>query len=273
MGEPTPSEDPRLPKKQRRRDEEPPDKSAPPALADPSIDGVTPGSDSVMPDAPAPQPPLDPYGPWMLIENRRRRPSKSTPQPKVVDVSKESIVRNSRYNPIYIENDPVSKDLIAAAVTPSTDARPDTGFQIVINDSNVPESNLILDVATTPPSPGGKSKLKSKTPIVLRNSASIALKPRDMNVMPRKSINGTGLSASSSKTRMQTKRLNPSKHTTIVMSASDPPISLSHNNLRLEHSSSSQVNPGLNGSVTILQCDSDSARIVEQTSGISAMQH
>ncbi|KAK9008944.1 hypothetical protein V6N11_080420 [Hibiscus sabdariffa] len=115
----------------------------------------------------------------------------------------QSIATNSRYNPIFIETDP------AIETSEATDVAPISNVQHAL-----PTSALNQNAMT------GKSKLKAKAQFVPRKSSSLILKPRDPNVMPKKSASGF---ASTSGTSRKSS-LNPSKHIVVTTSVSTPPI-------------------------------------------------
>ncbi|KAK8480469.1 hypothetical protein V6N11_018591 [Hibiscus sabdariffa] len=57
----------------------------------------------VVPDSPtAPVLPQDPYGPWMLVEKRQRRPPKKSAT--LPSSGSDFHVDNSRFNPIYLDS-------------------------------------------------------------------------------------------------------------------------------------------------------------------------
>ncbi|KAK8715824.1 hypothetical protein V6N13_043150 [Hibiscus sabdariffa] len=53
------------------------------------------------------QPPLDPYGPWMLVDNRHQRPAKPINQP--ARVKTVPIASHSRFNHIFVETESVEQ--------------------------------------------------------------------------------------------------------------------------------------------------------------------
>ncbi|KAK8593249.1 hypothetical protein V6N12_045333 [Hibiscus sabdariffa] len=64
-------------------------------------------SEVTMVDTPESQPPLDPYGPWMLVDNRHQRPAKPINQP--ARVKTVPIASHSRFNHIFVETESVEQ--------------------------------------------------------------------------------------------------------------------------------------------------------------------
>ncbi|KAK8571370.1 hypothetical protein V6N13_103496 [Hibiscus sabdariffa] len=147
-------------------------------------------SDATMIDTPIPQPPPDPYGPWMLTDKW--------------------------YNPIVVETEPVDQPAIIID-NPVSEPNPLT--------SQPMSNNVVQSVATTTVSrfihvssfSAGKSKPKGKAPIALRKAPLTVLKLRYTNIIPKK-VGGVG------PTRKST--LNLAKHSVIVTSESGQPIVL-----------------------------------------------
>ncbi|KAK9035110.1 hypothetical protein V6N11_077159 [Hibiscus sabdariffa] len=148
--------------------------------------------DSNMPDPPKQHPPIDPYGPWMLVENRRRRPMKS---PGHFNKSvPHSIATSSRYNPVFIESDSVAGTSKATDATPISDVQQNLSIS-ALNQDNVaplPGNTIGLDPTHVPApvSYSGTPKSKAKTQVTSRKSSSLILKPGDSNVMPKRSVSG-----------------------------------------------------------------------------------
>ncbi|KAK8586057.1 hypothetical protein V6N13_130583 [Hibiscus sabdariffa] len=86
-------------------------------------------------DTLAPHRLLEPYGPWMLVENRRRRPAKSTSQ--LNQYVSPPIATTSRYNPIYVENDPAVATSVSAYVSPASDKQPAPPTPILNQDTSM----------------------------------------------------------------------------------------------------------------------------------------
>ncbi|KAK8572446.1 hypothetical protein V6N12_028499 [Hibiscus sabdariffa] len=171
-------------------------------------------SETTMVDIAVPQPPLDPYGPWMLFENRRQRPTKPTTHP--TRSATVPIVSHSRYNLIFVDFEPIDQPVIlednhASDLNPQIN--PPSPHIVAQQVAIAAGPSSTLD----PSSSSGKSKSKSKALVTLRKAPLTVLKSRDTNIMPKK-VGGTGPARKSS--------LNPAKHSVHVTSESAPPIVL-----------------------------------------------
>ncbi|KAK8690638.1 hypothetical protein V6N13_074169 [Hibiscus sabdariffa] len=148
--------------------------------------------DSNMPDPPEQHPLIDPYGPWMLVENRRHRPMK--PPGHFNKFVPHSIATSSRYNLIFIEPNYVAGTSKAADATPISDVQQNLSIS-ALNQDNVaplPGNTIGLDPTHVPApiSSSGTPKSKAKTQVTSSKSSSLILKPRDSNVMPKRSVSG-----------------------------------------------------------------------------------
>ncbi|KAK8694100.1 hypothetical protein V6N13_071660 [Hibiscus sabdariffa] len=164
-----------------------------------------------------PQPPRDPYGPWMLVDNRRCRPAKPTNQPAPVE--QISIASHFRFNPIFIEAESSEQPTI---LTDNPQSAHPTGETIPQNAHPVP--SVMTDLVAFAVDPSSASALSSsvdkpkpriKTSVALRKAPLAVLKLRDINIMPKK----VGIAGPSRKSS-----LNPAKHSVIVTSESAQPI-------------------------------------------------
>ncbi|KAK8567407.1 hypothetical protein V6N12_005997 [Hibiscus sabdariffa] len=167
--------------------------------------------------------PSEPYGPWMLVENRRRRSAKApiVPASSVTDGPSHS----SRYNPIYVENDTISEppNIVDASVrnqvpkgitskTPQTDLAP-----LLTNTSNV-------DHALVPAATIEVPKPVHKDTAMPRKSSPLVLAPRNSNIIVRKASSNVASGSRAPKKNGQLSNLNPEKHTALQLSPSDAPI-------------------------------------------------
>ncbi|KAK8686528.1 hypothetical protein V6N13_125552 [Hibiscus sabdariffa] len=116
-------------------------------------------------NAPAPVVPSEPYGPWMLVERRRRRPNtKAEPSPKQSNLVSTT---NSRYNPIFIEN---NDDLHLDA---QMDASPQLETQFELRQSNGLDDSGKENIN---PSNGVKAKGKQTLLICTPHALALASK-------------------------------------------------------------------------------------------------
>ncbi|KAK8715293.1 hypothetical protein V6N13_042630 [Hibiscus sabdariffa] len=223
MSKPPSTVDPRFPKKQRRRDEAPRTATLLPSRElFPWIEKSS-ELDPNLADTPAPHRPLEPYGPWMLVENRRRRPTKSASQ--LNQSMSPRITTTTRYNPIYVENDPAIATSVSADVSPTSDIQPAPPTPVLNQDTVVPHPCTPANSGTVF-APNGKSKLKGNTQVVPRKPSSIVLRQRDINVMPRKAPIGVVSTTSASKKSS----LDTSKHSALTTLVSASPVVITCDN-------------------------------------------
>ncbi|KAK8673190.1 hypothetical protein V6N13_111539 [Hibiscus sabdariffa] len=216
------------------------------------------------------QQPVESYGPWMLVERRRRRPALSRLPPNPV-------VENPRYNPIFLETDNDN-------LPPTADNTPSAPSSPHRSNSTPRQVPIVQDQVVLPASPpvipgsvptervqdsdtrshSSNARTKGKSPISLRKSALVVLGSRDMNIMIRKPTPGASSSRRSSKARSQPSNLNPTKHSAVVLSESAPPVTmLQLQQKQTDHSASPIDNsksltrtnsaPPLNNSVSVSQ--------------------
>ncbi|KAK8656727.1 hypothetical protein V6N13_098667 [Hibiscus sabdariffa] len=246
----SPSGDFRLPKKQRRRDETPPDWIHEPAITPPIDcdkplsnpvphpsavsykdavmgDRTTDPDDSPSPDtkvreAPTPEP-LDAYGPWILVESRCPRSARVSKQPNHLDTAQ--IASQSRYNPIFAESNPTTQSPVIVdnrvnePVAPAFHPMHDD----MIQTSTATTTNVYPSFAPSPSAT--KSKSNGKAPVVIRKTPQAVLKPRDTNIMLKKNVGVSVWTGAAKKSS-----LNPDKHSIIVTSKSADPIILHNSN-------------------------------------------
>ncbi|KAK8624457.1 hypothetical protein V6N13_065802 [Hibiscus sabdariffa] len=155
-----------------------------------------------------------------LSKNRRRRPAKLASQLNQSVLN--SIATTSKYNLIFVENDPVV-ETSTADITPASDIQPAPPTPVPNQDIEaLLHGNYFgLDIVLVP---NGKSKLKGKNQVVPHKSSPLFLKQRDTNIIPRKSSSGVSSTTSASKKLS----LGPSKHLTLTTSVSAPLIVINH---------------------------------------------
>ncbi|KAK8633839.1 hypothetical protein V6N13_014674 [Hibiscus sabdariffa] len=167
--------------------------------------------------------------PWnMIFHNRaifRRRSSPS-------HAPLAPVVENSRYNPIFLDND--NDNLVPTATNqPSTPSSPRrstlTPNQVVLPtpSPSIPDpAHSDHDQTSDAPNHSNKTKTQGKSPTLIRKSTLVILGSCDMNIMVRKSSPGASSSIKSFKGRSRSSNLNPAKHLAVVLSESAPPVTL-----------------------------------------------
>ncbi|KAK8504150.1 hypothetical protein V6N12_005689 [Hibiscus sabdariffa] len=172
----------------------------------------------VVPDSPtAPVLPQDPYGPWMLVEKRQRRPPKKSAT--LPSSGSDFHVDNSRFNPIYLDSN---------------------------NDDNLAntiETSQVLPQAGIPTEP-------PTSQVQIQKHAIVPLGPKSLDMpIPRNFEAGTS-SSRSSKGRVSTHVLNSKKHTALSLPMMDgptvgtepqPPKNRSDNSVDMAHASTAQL--------------------------------
>ncbi|KAK8621878.1 hypothetical protein V6N13_097506 [Hibiscus sabdariffa] len=275
-----PSNDLRLPKKQRRRDENPPDgiasahllnknmdcDSFPPETAIPPVsykDVVTGGTsipnDSILFEdddfdflglalvPPSPQLPAEPYGPWMLDEKRRNRlttTSRTQSCPNDVSlVTQSSPAEHS--NPTDEDAAPVFESVARAPIIPP-----------------IPESHPVA--ATSNTNSGAHSKIDG----VLRKHNLVVLGSRNLNIMPSKpSVDASSSTSKLNKGLHVQKPLNSERHTTVTLDPVTPLISATRPVPHSKHPSTGSALAGEN----LMHMDSSNPEPVNMNSGHLAM--
>ncbi|KAK8614180.1 hypothetical protein V6N13_122551 [Hibiscus sabdariffa] len=169
--------------------------------------------------------PLDAYGPWMLVENWRRRPVSITKQPNRLDTAQ--FVSQSRFNPIFAKSNPTTHspvivdDLGNEPVSPASHPMHDNMLQ------TSPATNIIAHPLSASGPSTSKSKTNSKVPVVIRKTPQAVLKPRDTNITLKKNVGVNVRTGAAKKTS-----LNPAKYSIIVTFESADPIILHNSNLK-----------------------------------------
>ncbi|KAK8599267.1 hypothetical protein V6N13_077198 [Hibiscus sabdariffa] len=171
-----------------------------------------------MREVPAPEP-LDAYGPWMLVENRRRRPASVSKQPSRLDTAQ--FVSQSRFNPIFAESNPTTHSPVIAdtlgnePVAPASHPRHDDMLQTSAANNIIAHPSVAYGPSTS------KSTNNGRAPVVIRKTSQAVLKPRDTNISLKKTV-GVNVRAGAAKKSS----LNPAKHSVIVTSELADPIIL-----------------------------------------------
>ncbi|KAK8685504.1 hypothetical protein V6N13_041504 [Hibiscus sabdariffa] len=227
-------EDPRLPKKQRRRDEDPPDTTSTdnPATMDcdnPNL--VVPGMMRIItllrllkinPNRNN----RNPFGPWMLVDKKQQRqPRKSI----AADSTDNSFpMQQSRYNPIFLDNDNTEalvahEDLVTV---PIREQAHDT-----VAPHSTDQNNVSIHLTHSTASPV-KLKAKGKLPQAARKPTALNLGLKSVNILTRKSGSSTPGSSRYTTGRSQTASLHSEKHAAVELDPSAAPITLVGNSLR-----------------------------------------
>ncbi|KAK8521075.1 hypothetical protein V6N12_004991 [Hibiscus sabdariffa] len=221
-----------------------------------------PGPDTNMREVPAPEP-LDAYGPWMLVENRRRRPASVSKQPSRLDTAQ--FVSQSRFNPIFAESNPTTHSPVIAdtlgnePVAPASHPRHDDMLQTSAANNIIAHPSVAYGPSTS------KSTNNGRAPVVIRKTSQAVLKPRDTNISLKKTV-GVNVRAGAAKKSS----LNPAKHSVIVTSELADPIILHRLNPKQLPSpliADSRADP------PVTLADPPSADTRKQTAGPMAMNH
>ncbi|KAK9022315.1 hypothetical protein V6N11_002591 [Hibiscus sabdariffa] len=191
-----------------------------------------PPSTTVLPPIPpSTQLPTEPFGPWMLVEkkrNRTTRTNRTSSRPNDVP-----LVTHSRFNPLFSGNDHahipdthVAVDSIEAPaehIEPTGDITAPTVVPVIQN----PVATLTSENDLATVSAGKKSKAKSKVTGVMRKHNQNVLGSRNLNIIPLKNSVGVNFYSSKiSKGRHSQPFLNPEKHTTLTLDPVAPPTSV-----------------------------------------------
>ncbi|KAK9037164.1 hypothetical protein V6N11_022085 [Hibiscus sabdariffa] len=173
----------------------------------------------------------------MLVDRKQRRQPR---KPIASDTTDNSFpLQQSRYNPIFMDNDNTEAIATQAMVTiPILQQAHDTVAPLSTDQSNV-------HIQTTHPNTSPvKLKAKGKLPQAVRKPTTLNLRSKSVNILTRKSGSFTASSSRSTKGRSQAASLHSKKHAAIELDPSATPIALVGNSLRKPNiNKNSTVNP------------------------------
>ncbi|KAK8999510.1 hypothetical protein V6N11_070671 [Hibiscus sabdariffa] len=168
--------------------------------------------------------PAEPYGPWMLVEKRRRRPARA--QSSIPNQRYEAFVSNSKYNPIYVVNNADSDSANVSDVPPQplpSDIVDANIGQLVVTDQHVSNDIENVDI---PMAPAHAAKAKGKGVVATRKPLMNILGTRNMNIMSKKHGPSVASPSRPTKGRSLASNLNPAKHVAVQLAATAAPVVL-----------------------------------------------
>ncbi|KAL4378813.1 hypothetical protein GQ457_02G021760 [Hibiscus cannabinus] len=168
---------------------------------------------------------LESFGPWMLVDRKQRRQPRKLIAADTTD--NRFPLQQSRYNPIFMDNDNTESIAIQAMVTiPIREQAHDTVSPLSTDQSNVRIQTTHSNSSHV------KLKAKGKLPQEVRKPTILNLRSKSVNIMTRKSSSSTASSSHSTKGRLQAASLHSKKHAAIELDPSATPIALVGNSLR-----------------------------------------
>ncbi|KAK8701714.1 hypothetical protein V6N13_020093 [Hibiscus sabdariffa] len=114
--------------------------------------------------------PTEPYGPWMLVEKRQRRPARAPSS--IPHHRSEAFISNSRYNPVYVANNADSDSANVSDVPPQplpSDLVDANIGQLVVTDQHVYNDIENIDIHVVPAHAAkakGKGVVATRKPLV-----------------------------------------------------------------------------------------------------------